>query len=55
MITKAYLERHLSNATRNISQPAQWAKAGSYPTTYTVNYDAAAKEYRITLGGLTKH
>ena len=24
------------------------------PTTYTVNYDASAKEFRITLGGLTK-
>ncbi|MEO7456563.1 MAG: DUF5602 domain-containing protein [Gemmatimonadaceae bacterium] len=55
MITKAYLESHPSNATRNIPQPAQWAKAGSYPTSYTVNYDATAKEYRIALGGLTKH
>jgi len=24
------------------------------PTTYTVNYDASAKGFRITLGGLTK-
>ena len=24
------------------------------PTTYTVNYDASTKEFRITLGGLTK-
>lgn len=55
MITKAYLDSHPSNATRSIPQPAQWAKPGSYPTTYTVNYDAAAKEFRITLGGLTKH
>lgn len=30
------------------------AKPGSYPTTYTVNYDASAKEFRITLWGLTK-
>ncbi|MEP6835719.1 MAG: DUF5602 domain-containing protein [Gemmatimonas sp.] len=54
MITKAYLESHPVNATKNIPQPTQWSKSGSYPTTYTVNYDAAAKEFRITLGGLTK-
>ena len=54
MITKAYLESHPVNATKNIPQPAQWSKAGSYPTTYTVNYDATAKEFRITLGGLIK-
>ena len=55
MITKAYLDSHPSNAIRTIPQPAQWARSGSYPTTYGVNYDAAAKEFRITLGGLTKH
>ena len=54
MITKAYLESHPANATRSIPQPAQWTKSGSYPTTYSVNYDATAKEFRITLGGLTK-
>jgi hypothetical protein len=55
MITKAYLDSHPSNATRSIPQPVQWSKPGSYPTTYTVNYDASAKEFRITLGGLAKH
>ncbi|MEO8621393.1 MAG: DUF5602 domain-containing protein [bacterium] len=55
MITKAYLDSHPTNATKSIPQPAQWSKPGSYPTTYTVNYDASAKEFRITLGGLTKH
>lgn len=54
MITKAYLDSHPANVTKNIPQPAQWAKSGSYPTTYTVNYDASVKEFRITLGGLTK-
>ena len=54
MITKAFLDSHPANVMRNIPQPAQWAKTGSYPTTYTVNYDAVAKEFRITLGGLTK-
>lgn len=54
MITKAYLDSHPANVTKNIPQPAQWGKPGSYPTTYTVNYDGSAKEFRITLGGLTK-
>ncbi len=54
MITKAFLDSHPANVTRNIPQPAQWAKPGSYPTTYTVNYDASLQEFRITLGGLTK-
>ncbi|MDQ2667185.1 MAG: DUF5602 domain-containing protein [Gemmatimonadota bacterium] len=54
MITKAYLESH-PNAVRAIPQPAQWTAPGAYPTTWTVAYDATAKEFRITLGGLTKH
>jgi hypothetical protein len=54
MISKAYLESH-PNATRTIPQPAQFATAGRYPTTYSVNYDATAKEFKITLGGMTKH
>ena len=54
MITKAYLDNHPANVTRDIPQPVQWAKSGSYPTTYSVNYDASAKEFRIMLGGLTK-
>jgi hypothetical protein len=53
MVTKAYLETH-PNATLPIPQPTQWASAGAFPTTYTVAYDAAAKEFRFTLGGLTK-
>ena len=53
MVTKAYLETH-PNATTTIPQPARWNRAGRYPTTYTVAYDAASKEYRFVLGGLTK-
>jgi hypothetical protein len=53
MVTKAFLETH-PNVTRQIPQPARWAQAGAYPTSYTVAYDAAAKEYRFTLGGLAK-
>lgn len=54
MIAKAYLET-LPNAEQAIPQPATWPTAGRFPTTYAVNYDATAKEYRFTLGGLTQH
>lgn len=54
MISKAYLDSH-PNATFAIPQPAQFARPGSYPTSYSVVYDASAKEFRITLGGLLKH
>ena len=53
MLTRAYLLTH-PNITQNVPQPAQWAQAGAFPTTYSVAYDATAKEYRFTLGGLTK-
>lgn len=53
MVTKDYLETH-PNATTTIPQPARWNNPGRYPTAYTVAYDAASKEYRFILGGLTK-
>jgi Domain of unknown function (DUF5602) len=53
MIAKSYLETH-PNSTVAIPQPTQWASPGMYPTTYTVAWDATAKEFRITLGGLTR-
>ncbi len=54
MVTKAYLESH-PNATQSIPQPSQWAAVGMSPSNYTVAYDATAKEFRFTLGGLVKH
>lgn len=53
MVTKTFLESH-PNVTTQIPQPTSWANAGYFPTTSTVKYDAAAKEYRFVLGGLTK-
>jgi hypothetical protein len=53
MVSKAYLESWPDD-TQAIPQPAQWGAPGAYPTTYSVVYDAAAKEFRFTLGGLTK-
>jgi hypothetical protein len=54
MVTKAYLETHPAS-TQVVPQPTQWASSGYYPTSYVVAYDAAAKEYRFTLGALAKH
>ena len=53
MVTKAYLETH-PDMTTIVPQPTRWNVPGRYPTTYTVAYDAASKEYRFVLGGLTK-
>jgi hypothetical protein len=51
MITKAYLEslKNTNGMTRSIASPAQVAKAGYYPSKYSITYDATAKEYRIAL------
>ena len=54
MVTKAYLQTQ-PNVEHAIPQPAMWPTAGRFPTTYSVRYDATAKEYRFTLGGLTQH
>jgi uncharacterized protein len=53
MVTKAYLDTHPTD-TKPVPQPTKWAIPASYPTTYSVNYDPTAKEYRIVLGGLTQ-
>lgn len=54
MITKAYIEslKGTAGMSRNIGTPAQIATAGYYPTSYSIRYDATAKEYRITLDNL---
>lgn len=55
MITKAYLEslKSTTGMTRNIGTPAQVATSGYYPSKYSIRYDSAAKEYRISLDNLT--
>jgi hypothetical protein len=52
MVTRAYLLTHPS-VTTQIPVPAQYPQAGYYPTSYTVTYDAHAREYRVALTGLT--
>ena len=55
MITKAYMEslKNTAGMTRNIGTAAQVASAGYYPSAYSIRYDVAAKEYRISLDKLT--
>ena len=38
--------------SRTIPTAAQVATAGYYPSAYSIRYDAAAKEYRISLDSL---
>jgi hypothetical protein len=54
MLTKAYLESKPATVVTPVKLPAQYAASGYQPTSYTVSYDAAAKEYRIALTGLTQ-
>jgi len=52
MVTKAYLETKPAAVVTPLKLPAQYATHGYQATSYTVGYDAAAKEYRIALSGL---
>ncbi len=54
MLTKAYLESKPAPSATPVKIPAQYAVSGYHPTSYTVGYDAATKEYRVSLTGLTK-
>lgn len=56
MITKAYIESMKGKpdgVTMPIGVAQKVQKAGAYPNAYSIRYDAQAKEYRITLEGLT--
>lgn len=59
MVTKAYIEsvKGLDGqaVTTPVTQPQAVAKAGYYPTHYSVRYDAKAKTYSVALEGLTYH
>jgi hypothetical protein len=52
MITKAFLETKPSFSAA-LPAPARGREAGYYPKGYSVRWDAAAKEYRITLTGFS--
>ena len=51
MITKSFLESKPC-FTQPVKQPAKYQKAGYYPTSYSVKYDAGRKEYTVALDGL---
>jgi len=53
MITLAYLQTK-PNVTEEIKLPAKYPKQAYYATKYSVKYDATAKEYTISMDGLTK-
>ena len=52
MLAKAYLETKPVAVVTPAKLPAQYAARGYQPTSYTVNWDASAKEYRVALSGL---
>ncbi|MBA3341544.1 MAG: hypothetical protein H0T48_06880 [Gemmatimonadaceae bacterium] len=54
MVTKAFLETKPAAVVTPLKLPAQYSVRGYQPTSYTVGYDAAAKEYRIALSGLVE-
>ncbi|MEJ2657121.1 MAG: DUF5602 domain-containing protein [Desulfobacterales bacterium] len=51
MMTKAFLETK-PNTTSRIKLPKTYAKNGYYPTAYSVRYDAAQREFEISLDNL---
>lgn len=54
MVTKAYLETKPAAVVTPVKLPAQYATRGYQATSYTVDYDAGTKEYRIALSGLVQ-
>jgi hypothetical protein len=51
MITKSFFETR-QNLTEYIKLPQKYAKPGYYPTRYSATYDAAKKEYTVSLEGM---
>lgn len=51
MVTMAFLETK-PNTNDAIKLPASYPKSAYYPTRYSVMYDAAAKEYTVSLEGM---
>lgn len=51
MVTLAYLKTKPAFSAP-VVRPATFQKAGLYPSSYSVRYDAAAKSYQVSLDGL---
>ncbi|PAP77264.1 DUF5602 domain-containing protein [Rubrivirga marina] len=55
MITRAFFESLRASGVVHeeaLAQPAAWAAAGYYPTTYSVRYDVEADAFRVEVGGM---
>ena len=52
MVSKAYLETKPAAVVTPVKLPTQYAARAYQATSYTVGYDAGAKEYRVALSGL---
>lgn len=52
MATKAFIETK-PNDTDTIKLPEKYPMNGYYPTKYSVKYDAVAREYTVSLDGMT--
>lgn len=51
MVSRDYLLTHPSNVTESVPVPKAYPASGEFPTSYSVTYDAVAKEYRVALTG----
>ena len=54
MVTKAYLETKPVTVVTPVTLPAKYSARGYQATSYTVGWDATAKEYRVALSGLVQ-
>ena len=52
MVTREFLLQNGSNSY-SVAQPATFDKAGYYPTTYSIKYDAASGDTTVSLDNLT--
>jgi hypothetical protein len=52
MITKAYLETK-PNEVIELARPKQYSVAGYYPSSYQIKFDERAREYTVSLEGMS--
>jgi len=54
MITREWLLTKPTLVQQALKQPQAYQKTGYYPTNYSVRFDEQAKEYVVTLAGMTR-
>jgi hypothetical protein len=52
MVTLAFLQTKPARVLTAVKLPTKYAVSGYHSTSYTIGYDASAKEYRLALSGL---